>query len=285
MAKPAESKEAAGRFSALPHFKPEYEQTLVDLGVKDRETLTRWLADEEKSAALHRHLKGVGPKTLEAWRAALGAAKAEAAPPAAVEEAKPSEEAEPSAPPARKAARKVRAPKKEREAKPPREPAEAEEAAAAGAEEEEAKPSVEVVEPGKHEAKLKATLTPALARALSLRAQKRRRNPKFRRQDYWIRQRLQATGWRRPRGLHSKMRQHYAYRQNVVSIGFRTPKAARHLHPSGFEEVLVSSARELEGLDPKRQAVRIAHGVGMRKRQALEARADELGLRVLNRTR
>jgi len=275
MAKPAEPKAEGGRFASLPHFKPEYETTLVELGVKDAETLRRWLADAEKSEALHRHLKGVGPKTLEAWREALGAVAAE--PPAA-----PAAEPSAEAPKPKRAVRKVRAPKKAPEEPPAAEAAKAEEAEAA---EEEAKPSVEVVEAGEHQAKLKPSLTPELARALSLRRQKKQHNPHFRRQEYWTRQRLQRTGWRRPRGLHSKMRQHYAYRQNVVSIGFRTPKASRHLHPSGFEEVLVSTWQELEGLDPERQAVRIAHGVGMRKRQALEARAGELGLRVLNPTR
>ena len=66
-------------------------------------------------------------------------------------------------------------------------------------------------------------------------------------------------------------------------IGFRGPVAARDLHPSGFEEVLVYNVDGLEGIDPKKQAVRIGGTVGTKKRIAIEDRADELGIRVLNR--
>ena len=69
----------------------------------------------------------------------------------------------------------------------------------------------------------------------------------------------------------------------MVDVGFRGPVAARDLHPSGFEEVLVYNVDGLEGIDPKKQAVRIGGTVGTKKRMAIEDRADELGIRVLNR--
>jgi len=89
--------------------------------------------------------------------------------------------------------------------------------------------------------------------------------------------------WRRPRGLHSKLRKGMKYRQPRVKIGFRVPKAARGLHPSGFEEVIVHTVRDLEGIDPSYQAVRIGGTVGTRKRIEIVKRADELNIRVLNR--
>ena len=55
------------------------------------------------------------------------------------------------------------------------------------------------------------------------------------------------------------------------------------MHPSGFQEVLVHNERQLAGLDPAKQAVRIAHGVGARKRELIEKACDAKGLRVLNR--
>ena len=69
----------------------------------------------------------------------------------------------------------------------------------------------------------------------------------------------------------------------MVDVGFRGPVAARDLHPSGFEEVLVYNVDGLEGIDPKKQAVRIGGTVGTKKRIAIEDRADVLGIRVLNR--
>ena len=46
---------------------------------------------------------------------------------------------------------------------------------------------------------------------------------------------------------------------------------------------MVYNADDLEGIDPKRQAARIGGTVGTRKRTAIENRAKELGIRILNR--
>jgi len=45
---------------------------------------------------------------------------------------------------------------------------------------------------------------------------------------------------------------------------------------------LVNNPRDLEGIDGRRQAVRIASGVGKRKREQIIARTKELNLKVLN---
>jgi len=45
----------------------------------------------------------------------------------------------------------------------------------------------------------------------------------------------------------------------------------------------VHNERQLDGLDATKQAVRIAHAVGSRKREMIEKACDEKGLRVLNR--
>ena len=57
----------------------------------------------------------------------------------------------------------------------------------------------------------------------------------------------------------------------------------RGLHPSGFREKLVHNVKDLEGVDPTKEAIRIAHTVGKKKRMEIIAKADELGIRVLNR--
>ena len=79
------------------------------------------------------------------------------------------------------------------------------------------------------------------------------------------------------------MKRNLKRRPHVVDIGFRGPVAARDLHPSGFEEVMVYNVEGLEGVDPKKQAVRVGGTVGTKKRLAIQERADELGIRVLNR--
>ena len=113
--------------------------------------------------------------------------------------------------------------------------------------------------------------------------EERKKKPWFRRQQWWQYAKLRRKGWRRPRGRHSKMRRHYGYRPPVVRIGYSSPKIVRGLHPSGFKEVLVYNASQIEGIDASKQAIRIAHSVGRRKRMEIIEKADELGIRVLNR--
>jgi len=131
-------------------------------------------------------------------------------------------------------------------------------------------------------ARAKPKLDPRLRSLLRLRAEVSARRPVFHRQEWFRYGRLEAV-WRKPQGGQSKLRRHFGYRWNLPSIGYRGPRAVRGLHPSGFEEVLVHNLRELEGIDPARQAVRIAHGVGTRKRELIEAACDEREIRVLNR--
>jgi large subunit ribosomal protein L32e len=105
--------------------------------------------------------------------------------------------------------------------------------------------------------------------------------PAFNRQDYHKKKRTPKS-WRRPRGGLSKQRKGLKSRGPKVAAGFRTPTEVRGLHPSGFEDVLVHNTDDLEGVDADTQAVRIASGVGGRKRARIEEEADEAGIRVLN---
>ena len=146
-----------------------------------------------------------------------------------------------------------------------------------GAEKAEAE---EPAEP--HVARAKPKLDPAMRKLLAIRAAKNVQRPKFRRQE-WFRYRRFKDAWRKPQGGQSKLRRHFGYRWNVPSIGYRGPRATRGLHPSGFQEVLVHNERQLEGLDAGQQAVRIARGVGARKREMIEKACDDKGLRILNR--
>lgn len=186
----------------------------------------------------------------------------------------------PAAKPAAKAAAKAADKAVAKATKGPK--AEAAEASDEEASEEEAEVADE---PIPYLAKAKPELDDATRAALAERAQKQSANPRFRRHEWWRYKDLggKHAPWRRPRGIHSKQRRHFSWRPPVVSIGYRTPTAARGLHPSGFEEVLVHRPADLEGLDPKKQAARVGGTVGGRNAAAIEAKADQLGIRVLNR--
>jgi len=140
---------------------------------------------------------------------------------------------------------------------------------------------VEIIEDEEkvYKPKQKPKLTKETKRLLNIKAEQSKKMPKFRRQE-WFRYKRLGEKWRKPRGLHSKMRTNRKYRPNMVSIGYRTPKAVRGYHPSGFKEVLVYNPRDLKDIDSKTQA---GHSVGTRKREEIIKSADKLEIRVLNR--
>jgi large subunit ribosomal protein L32e len=139
-----------------------------------------------------------------------------------------------------------------------------------------------VVEEGEYVTKRKPELDDQTKALLLKREEIDSRRPQFLRQEWFRYQKLEGK-WRKPRGIHSKMRRHYGYRPPIVSIGYRGPAEVRGLHPSGFQEVMVFNVSQLNGIDPKVQAVRIGGTVGARKRGDIIAKADQEGIRVLNR--
>jgi large subunit ribosomal protein L32e len=162
-------------------------------------------------------------------------------------------------------------PEEEARKEPPAKPAKTAEDAKEAEETEEA-----------HVARPKPKLDARTRLLLRLRAQTSARRPSFRRQE-WFRYGKFGDEWRKPQGGQSKLRRHFGYRWNIPSIGYRGPRAVRGLHPSGFQEVLVHNVRQLDGIDPATQAVRIAHGVGTRKRELIEKACDDREIRILNR--
>jgi len=133
--------------------------------------------------------------------------------------------------------------------------------------------------------KQKPVLDDATKEALALRAAQKKKTPSFRRTEWFRYKRLSRSGWRAPHGMDNKQRRNFKYRGSLVRIGHGKVAAARFLHPSGFQEVMVQNVGDLEAIDPETQAARVGGTVGGRKREHIYSRADELGIRVLNRRR
>ena len=133
--------------------------------------------------------------------------------------------------------------------------------------------------------KQKPVLDDDMKAALALRAAQKKKTPSFRRTEWFRYKRLSRSGWRAPHGMDNKQRRNYKYRGSLVRIGHGKVAAARFLHPSGFREVMVHNVADLESVDPETEAARVGATVGGRKRENIYARADELGVRVLNRRR
>ncbi len=118
-------------------------------------------------------------------------------------------------------------------------------------------------------------------KALKVRARAKAKKPKFIRAESWKYDRF-SLSWRKPRGLDNKIRRKILGWPPGPSMGYKGPKIARYLHPSGYREVLVNNVADLSTIDSSIQAARIAHTVGKRKRADIIAKAKELNIKILN---
>ena len=142
---------------------------------------------------------------------------------------------------------------------------------------------VEIVDEkeGAYKPKIKPQLNEKEKEQLTIRQQIKKRTPHFLRDEGFRYKRI-PKNWRKPTGYTSKLRINLKYRPSKVRVGFRAPRIVRELHASGFKEMLVYTVKDLDVIDPKKQAVRIGGSVGTKKRLEITKRADVLKIRVLN---
>lgn len=130
----------------------------------------------------------------------------------------------------------------------------------------------------------KPELSKEQIKLLRLRLLMERREPRWMRMNSWLNRKLQ-NGWRRPKSLDNKIKKQRKGYPPLVKAGYGKPRLVRGLHPTGYEEVIIHNIKELDPIDPRKQAVRIAATVGLRKRIEIARKASEKGIRILNLTK
>ncbi len=121
-------------------------------------------------------------------------------------------------------------------------------------------------------------------RLFKLRKVLKGKKPHFNRTDSHKYKRLDSN-WRRPRGLQGKQRKHIKAKGALAQVGYGSPVAVKGLHPSGYADILVRNVGDVDAIDATIEAIRIARTVGAKKKAAIEEKAAELGIKVLNPTR
>ncbi len=115
---------------------------------------------------------------------------------------------------------------------------------------------------------------------LQVRAATKGKKPVFTRQEYGRKRKI-GIEWRKPKGMHSKMRLHIRGKKRSPSPGWGSPREVEGLHPSGLRPVLVATAIQIDAMQEGEGAV-ISSTVGMRKRVALVEHAKKKNAPLLN---
>ncbi len=117
--------------------------------------------------------------------------------------------------------------------------------------------------------------------SLKLRKALKAKKPNFLREDYQKRACIPLP-WRRPRGVHSKLRHRFAGHRALVDPGYGSPKEVYGLSPSGYEQILVHTINEMQNLNSKTQGAILGSTIGLPRKIALLTEAKKLGVKVLN---
>ena len=116
---------------------------------------------------------------------------------------------------------------------------------------------------------------------LAVRKELKERKPEFIRQDNPKRKKLNYK-WRKPKGIHSKIRHHFKGRRKMPSPGYKSPAAVKGLHSTGLEMVRVVSANEVSKINKSTQGIIVPRAVGKKKKLEILKKAKELNVQVLN---
>ncbi|MBI2499259.1 hypothetical protein HYV88_03390 [Candidatus Woesearchaeota archaeon] len=108
-----------------------------------------------------------------------------------------------------------------------------------------------------------------------------KKKPRFIRQQARIFKKIANTGWRAPKGMHSKLRRKRKGKGLLPSIGYASQRKFRGLSREGLMQVTVSKVSQLKDLT-KKHGIILSRSLGIKKRLELLKKIKELGLNVLN---
>ena len=115
---------------------------------------------------------------------------------------------------------------------------------------------------------------------LATRNKSKARKPRFERGQSGIMPQFQGT-WRRPRGMHNKMRLGLRGKRVGPAVGYKSPTEVRGLERSGVKAVVVHNIEDLGALK-KNEGVLLSSSLGLRKRAEIIKKILEKKLLLLN---
>lgn len=119
-----------------------------------------------------------------------------------------------------------------------------------------------------------------LIELIELKIKLKKKKPKFLRQD--AHKLHLPQNWRKPRGIHNKMRLRKKGHGAKPDSGYRSSKLARYLHHSNFKQVLITNIKDIEKIDPKKEAIILSKRLGLKKKMQIIEKCNQLNIKILN---
>lgn len=116
---------------------------------------------------------------------------------------------------------------------------------------------------------------------LELRNKIKEKKPDFIRQDNPKRMKVNDK-WRKPKGIHSKIRHHFKGRRKMPSPGYKSPLRVKDLHSTGLKIVHVASVEDVTKIKKESEGIVIVKTIGRKKRLEILKKAKEFNINVLN---
>lgn len=98
----------------------------------------------------------------------------------------------------------------------------------------------------------------------------------------WFKCKKLGLNWRRPVGLHSKVRQGRKGKPPQVNVGFGHAAATRGFVNGVVPAIVIQNMADLERVAATNKVVIVAAGLGMRAATEISKKAEQLGVRILN---
>lgn len=90
------------------------------------------------------------------------------------------------------------------------------------------------------------------------------------------------SGWRKPRGLHSKIRLRKKGHSKVPNRGYGSPKTTKGLDKFNLKPVLISNINEIKNINKDFNSVILSSKVGNKNKLALLEECKKLNIHILN---